>query len=89
MYIREGECNQCGKCCETPTPERLKAYADAGREVTTQYVDGCPFEARTADGRIYCTDYKHRNQMCKDFPSSPVDIITLPNCGFRFKEGKH
>ncbi len=87
VYIREGECLKCGLCCEHPTPERLQVYADAGYEVRIQYEDGCPFEARGEDGRITCTDYEHRNQMCRDFPRFPVDIITLPNCGFRFREG--
>ena len=85
MYIREGECNQCGLCCLPPTPERLRAYADAGYEVKTQFIDGCPFEARTEGGKLYCTNYEGRNQMCRDFPIVPVDIETIPECGYSFR----
>ncbi len=87
--VREGSCNQCGLCCLPPTPERLQAYADVGYEVKTQYVDGCPFESCGEDGRIVCTDYEHRNQMCRDFPMVPADIVTIPECGYSFKEGEN
>ena len=88
MYIREGECNQCGECCLPPTKERLQSYADAGFEVEVQYEDGCPSEVRGEGGKITCTDYEHRNQMCRDFPQFPVDIVALPNCSFSFKKQK-
>ena len=84
MYIREGECNQCGLCCLPPTPERIEAYHKAGYECKTQHLSGCPLEARTKDGRIYCTAYDKRPEMCKVFPQQPVDIETIPECSYSF-----
>lgn len=77
----------CGDCCEPPTKERLQTYRDAGIEVTVQYEDGCPFAIRGEDGRLSCTDYENRNEICRNFPTHPVDILALPNCSFSFKEG--
>lgn len=85
-WVRSGECTKCGKCCESPTPERIEAYRKVGYECKTQHLSGCPSEARTEDGRIYCTDYYNRPEMCRDFPLSPVDIETIPECSYYFKQ---
>ena len=85
--IRLGWCNQCGKCCEFPAPERIEAYRKEGYECKTQHLSGCPSGARTKDGRIYCTDYDNRPLMCRNFPQHPIDIKTLPECGYSFEEG--
>ena len=79
---RTGECNQCGKCCEPPTLERIEAYHMVGYECDTQFEDGCPHFVGNK-----CNDYEGRNQMCRDFPIHPVDIETIPECGYLFKEG--
>lgn len=82
-YIRIGECNRCGECCEAPTKERIEAYHRAGFTCRVQHESGCPFE-EYREGKIFCTNYEDRPKMCRDFPTSPVDIETLPNCSYRF-----
>lgn len=76
---RIGECNKCGKCCEKPTFERLETYRKAGIKPDSQYLDGCPYLENGS-----CNDYENRNQMCWDFPRSPIDIETIPECGYSF-----
>ena len=81
--IRVGECNQCGKCCDPPTPERIEAYR--GWDYMVQHPEGCPFGMRV-NGKIGCGNYDNRPQMCKDFPQHPLDIVVLPECGYSFKD---
>ena len=84
---RTGECKRCGECCEAPTKERVDVYKRAGYGCKVQHLSGCPWEKRV-DGKITCTDYDNRPKMCRDFPLSPLDIAALPNCGFKFAEGR-
>lgn len=81
--MRTGECNQCGDCCLPPSEERLAAYRKAGVIPDKQHIYGCA-DSVSVDGKITCTDYDNRPKMCRDFPLSPLDIVALPNCSYKF-----
>lgn len=90
-WIRVGECNQCGDCCDPATlKKRLKNYLDAG--MSFEVIGGmelrhggvCPHFKRDSRGKGWCSIYPTRPQMCRIFPKSPLDILVLPRCGYRF-----
>lgn len=87
-WNRQGECRRCGECCEYPSRERINAYGRAGFEYRTHRMRGCSSAGRTEDGRIFCKDYGKRPEMCRRFPEHPVDIVTIPGCGYSFREAK-
>jgi Fe-S-cluster containining protein len=92
MWVRKGECNGCGFCCEIITQVHLdfvlndpdwikvRGLPPNGRKL---YLinDPCPqLEQETKR----CKIYENRPQLCKDFPQEPDDITNSP-CSYYFE----
>lgn len=82
-WIREGECCGCGDCCRPETiPARTAAYNEARIPFEVVNNGDCKdFDPETGKCRIY----ENRPQVCRDFPTHPIDIAALPRCTYTFK----
>lgn len=103
QWVKEGECIQCGACCENPTLSRPTYYFKVPllikssiywhefwynfrfcelRPKFNQIVFTCPH--LKADKQ--CDDYKHRPQMCRDYPEITSWFVKpdfFPSCGYK------
>jgi Fe-S-cluster containining protein len=93
-WVRKGECNDCGWCCEnvgrfeiTAPPmdiEYLKVrgfrHTEHGYTLAGDFCSPCPAHI---DNR--CSIYEDRPQTCKDFPEEPNRIVDTP-CSYWFED---
>lgn len=88
VFIRLGECNRCGKCCDPATmAKRMTVYRALGVPVLLNPRYPCPHFSYV-DGWGRCAIYDRRPQMCRDFPRIPEDVLGLPECGYWFFEAR-
>ena len=93
---RVGECTRCGACCnlnEIINDPEIMLYIDAGilKQVNQKLVDGKTGKCKHLkhiDGKAYCEIYEKRPDFCKIFPATPRDLLTVPQCGYRFYDGR-
>jgi len=90
-WKRIGECNRCGHCCNMrlSTP---KAWGEV-KKIVKQSLGPkavpdkwCPSFDVVGDGKLGCTRYHLRPQLCADFPRNPDDLKNLPLCSYSFVE---
>ena len=85
MWIRLGQCNKCGRCCDPATwPKRAAIYRALGIPFMLNPQFPCPY-FMDFGSKGFCAIYEQRPQMCRDFPLQPADILGLPECGYRFE----
>lgn len=95
-WVRQGECNHCGWCCENlgrfeiavSNPDRryLEVRGAALKNnVLVIQGDFCAPCPQHVDGR--CGIYEERPATCSAFPSEPNEIIRTP-CSYWFDNGE-
>ena len=94
-WVRHGECNGCGFCCEAiayvevALPDqiedqeflRLRGFSPEGTK-RLHIIDPCP--ALRHDKT--CSIYETRPRTCREFPTSPDEIVNSP-CSYWFENG--
>lgn len=94
-FYRVGTCTRCGACCDLgellEDPEIL-LYMDASflKLVNQDLVDGKTGRCRHLkfiDGKAHCEIYETRPYFCRKFPVTPRDLLSVPECGYRFYMG--
>jgi len=88
-----GSCKRCGECCKfSNTDLRLLSSLLGTGDVLYMlhpFLEGlkdgekCP-HSKLRGGKGFCKIYNKRPKWCRDFPTSPYDIISIPNCGYYF-----
>jgi len=92
-WIRKGECDMCGFCCEsiaqisldfTPTgdPEWMKVRGLPPSGIKWFHiVDPCP---QLSEEKL-CKIYEDRPKTCVNFPSDPHELVNAP-CTYWFED---
>ncbi|MCA9856748.1 MAG: hypothetical protein KC458_05675 [Dehalococcoidia bacterium] len=99
VYERVGSCppSRCkGRCCTSMAlPFRADPDAEKWAELHNAEVQrfgpisviNVPTKCAALNDERLCSLYgsDERPQVCADWPRSPVDLLTVPGCGFRFE----
>jgi len=77
MWVREGECNQCGECCKSGNP----------LEETPVIPGACALYREDDNGLGFCSNRQHPYYLggCNVWPSQPSHIEAYPSCSYTFR----
>lgn len=79
-WIRSGECNRCGECCNSGNPGQLA-------DVTPVVPGACALYRIGEDGKGMCSNRNHEYYLsgCNVWPSHPDQIVDYPSCSYTFE----
>jgi len=101
-WVREGECNHCGWCCEQTGQMHATVALTSKSDVTYYRVrgfqihheEGVPVQARAlVDVRLLCPE--HEGERCRSYEQRPQTCRDFPShpaqiqhtpCSYTFKE---
>jgi len=89
-FVRTGQCTQCGECEKAELNQiKLRCYQLFGLEGKIIHPDPCPY-LRWEENKAVCTIYNSADRpwQCREFPTSPIDLIALPGCGYSFLDSE-
>lgn len=82
---RVGECNNCGVCCQLwRHPNASKDSPFYAEKAHYGFCDHYNPDATAG----HCRIWNKRNQVCREFPRGPMDVLNKPQCSYMFFDEK-
>lgn len=92
-WIRKGECNRCGDCCDARNIDPVQAALmdQALFDIGLRYDSLCQHLDKDKDGRATCMIWSQRSHGCAGFPTlNDTDKVEdfhkkWPRCSYTFE----
>lgn len=94
-WIREGECIQCGDCCNSGDP--FEGTMEKDLDLMAEVSGACPLLkfhsgkgwCKVRTGEVSKDDHwwikQYHESACSLWPSVPEHVATYPNCSYSFR----